>query len=167
MVMLDVYTISGCKLFQLLFCFLIVYPEVIEVNWWTWLRSDVWSALIVLSITLSDHSNWCLPWTLSFLDVVNVLQSLLLMSLHVVLPHLSLFRCTCSGCCSFCYHLRVGLTPVFECLLQHLWLPLVLVLSYSCDWLTCRCFKLLVPDFMMSGYWCWLHYSHTSVSPAT
>jgi hypothetical protein len=55
-------------------------------------------------------------WTLSFPDVVNVLQSLLLMSLHVVLPHLSLFRCTCSGCCPFCYHLRVGLSPVFECL---------------------------------------------------
>ncbi len=32
MVMLDVYTMGGCKLFQLLFCFLIVSPEVIEVN---------------------------------------------------------------------------------------------------------------------------------------
>jgi len=55
MVMLDVYTMGGCKLFQLLVCFLIVSPEVIEVNWWTCLRSDVWSALIKLSITLSDH----------------------------------------------------------------------------------------------------------------
>ena len=115
---------------------------------------DVWHQLIC----------WFnVSWTLSFLEVVNVLQSLLLMSLHVVLPHLSLFRCTCFGCCSFCYHLRVGLSPVFECLLHHLWLPLVLVLSYSCDWLICQCFKLLVPNFMMSAYWCWLHYSHTSV----
>jgi hypothetical protein len=32
MVMLDVYTMGGCKLFQLLFCFLIVSPEVIEVK---------------------------------------------------------------------------------------------------------------------------------------
>jgi hypothetical protein len=32
MVMLDVYTMSGCKLFQLLICFLTVSPEVIEVN---------------------------------------------------------------------------------------------------------------------------------------
>ncbi len=90
---------------------------------------DVWHQLIC----------WFnVSWTLSFLEVVNVLQSLLLMSLHVVLPHLSLFRCTCSDCGSFCYHLRVGLSPVFECLLHHLWLPLVLVLSYSCDWLKTR-----------------------------
>ena len=86
-------------------------------------------------------------WTLSFPDVVNVLQSLLLISLHVVLPHLSLFRCTCSDCCSFCYHLRVGLSLVFECLLHHPWLPLALVLSHSCGWLICQCFKLLVSDF--------------------
>ena len=182
MVMLDVYTMGGCKLFQLLIWFLIAFPEVIEDRW-TWLRSDVWSAFIVLSITLSDHSTchfaykfrnewhqlicWFnVSWTLRSPDVVNVLQSLLLMWLHVVLPHLSLFRCTCSDCCSFCYHLRVGLTPVFECLLHHLWLPLVLVLFYSYSWMTCQCFKLLVPNFMMSGYWCWLHYSHTSVSPA-
>ena len=32
MVMLDVYTMGGCKLFQLLVCFKIVSPEVIEVN---------------------------------------------------------------------------------------------------------------------------------------
>ena len=32
MVMFDVYTMGGCKLFQLLICFLIVSPEVIEVN---------------------------------------------------------------------------------------------------------------------------------------
>jgi hypothetical protein len=51
-----IYTMSGCRLFQLLICFLTVSREVIEVNWWAWLRSDVWSALIVLSITLSDHS---------------------------------------------------------------------------------------------------------------
>jgi hypothetical protein len=57
MILLDVYTMSGCTPFQLLICFLIVSPEVIEVNWRTWLRSDVWSALILLSITLSDHSN--------------------------------------------------------------------------------------------------------------
>jgi len=56
MIMLNVYTMSGCKLFQLLICFLTVSRKVIEVNWWTWLRSDVWYALIVLSITLSDHS---------------------------------------------------------------------------------------------------------------
>ena len=61
MIILDVYTMGGCKLFQLLICSLTVSREVIEVNWWTWLRSDIWSALIVLSITLSDHSNWCLP----------------------------------------------------------------------------------------------------------
>jgi len=104
--------------------------------------------------------------TLRFPDVINVLQRLLLMSLHVVLPHLFLFRCTCSDCCLFCYHLRVGLSLVFECLLHHLWLPLVLVLFYSYSWMTCQCFKLLVPNFIMSGYWCWLHYSNTSVSPA-
>jgi hypothetical protein len=118
---------------------------------------DVWHQLIC----------WFnVSWTLSFLEVVNVLQSLLLMWRHVVLPHLSLFRCTCSGCCSFCYHLRVGLSPVFECLLHHLWLPLVLVLSYSCDWLICQCFKLLVSDSSWCQVRCWLHYSHTSVSPA-
>ena len=172
---------GGCKLFQLLICFLIAFPEVIEDRW-TWLRSDVWSAFIVLSITLSDHSTchfaykfwngwhqlicWFnVSWTLSFVDVANALQSLLLMSLHVVLPHLSLFRCTCSDCCSFCYHLRVGLTPVFECLLHHL-LPLVLVLSYSCGWMICQCFKLLVSDSSWCQVRCWLHYSHTSVSPA-
>jgi hypothetical protein len=32
MVMLDVYTMGGCKLFQLLICFFIVYSEVIEAN---------------------------------------------------------------------------------------------------------------------------------------
>jgi hypothetical protein len=100
---------------------------------------DVWHQLIC----------WFnVSWTLSSPDVVNVLQSILLMSLHVVLPHSSLFRCTCSDCCSFCYHLRVGLSPVFECLLHRLWLPLVLVLSYSCDWLICQCFKLLTPTIL-------------------
>jgi len=166
MIMLDVYTMGGCKLFQLLICFNIVYPEVIEVNdghdlGLTYDLHSLYFPLLCLIIPLVVFS-----WTLSFLEVVNVLQSLLLMSLHVVLPHLSLFRCTCSDCGSFCYHLRVGLSPVFECLLHHLWLPMVLVLSYSCDWLICQCFKLLVPNFMMSGYWCWLHYSHTSVSSA-
>jgi len=86
-------------------------------------------------------------WTLSFLDVSNVLQSLLLMSPHVVLHHLSLLRCTCSDCCSFRYHLRVGLSQVFEYLLHHLWLPLVLVFFHSYSWLICQCFKLLVSDF--------------------
>jgi hypothetical protein len=146
MIMLDVYTMGGCKLFQLLVCFKIVSP------WWSWLRSDVWSALFSYKFCNGWHQLICwfnVSWTLSFPDVVNVLQSLLLMSLHVVLPHLSLFRCTCSDCCSFCYHLRVGLSPVFECLLHHLWLLLVLVLFYSCGWMTCRCFNLLVPDFMM------------------
>ena len=99
---------------------------------------DVWHQLIC----------WFnVSWTLSFPDVINVLQRLLLMSLHVVLPHFSLFRCTCSDCCSFCYYLRVGLSPVFECLLHHLWLPLVLLLLYSYGWLICQCFKLLVSDF--------------------
>jgi hypothetical protein len=69
MVMLDVCTMGGSKLFQLLFCFLNVYPEVIEVNWWTWLRSDVWSALIVLSITLSDHSTCCFPISSEMCDI--------------------------------------------------------------------------------------------------
>jgi len=94
---------------------------------------SVWS--FQLSFSYKFWNGWhqliCwfnVSWTLSFLDVVNVLQSLLLMWLHVVLPHLSLFRCTCSDCCSFCYHLRVGLTPVIEC----------------------RCFKLLVSD----SSWC-------------
>ena len=32
MVMLDVYTMGGCKLLHLLICFLTVPPEVIEVN---------------------------------------------------------------------------------------------------------------------------------------
>ena len=101
---------------------------------------SVWSFHLSFSYKLWNgwHQLICwfnVSWTLGFLEVVNVLQSLLLMSLHVVLPHLSLFRCTCSDCCSFCYHLRVGLTPVFECLLQHLWLPLVLVLFYGYSWL--------------------------------
>jgi len=105
-------------------------------------------------------------WTLSFVDVANALQSLLLMSLHVVLPHLSLFRCTCSDCCSFCYHLRAGLSQVFECLLHPLWLPLVLVLSCSYSWLMYQCIKLLIwtlHDVMWP--WCWLHYFHTSEQP--
>jgi len=32
MIMLDVYTMGGCKLFQPLVCFKIVSPEVIKVN---------------------------------------------------------------------------------------------------------------------------------------
>jgi len=116
---------------------------------------SVWSFHLLFSYKFWNvwHQLICwfnVSWTLRSPDVVNVLQSLLLMSLHVVLPHLSLFRCTCSDCCSFCYHLRVGLSLVFECLLHHLWLPLVLVLSYSCGWLICQCFKLQVSDFS----WC-------------
>jgi hypothetical protein len=134
---------------------------------------SVWSFHLLFSCKFWNvwHQLICwfnVSWTLSFLDVVNVLESIWLMSLHVVLPHVSLFRCTCSGCCSFCYHLRVGLTPVFECLLHHLWLPLVLVLFYGYSWLNDMP-MLQTPGirlFMVSGYWCWLHYSHTSVSPA-
>jgi len=32
MIILDVYSMGGCKIFQLLICFLTVFREVIEVN---------------------------------------------------------------------------------------------------------------------------------------
>jgi len=113
---------------------------------------SVWSFQLLFSYKFWKvwHHLICwfnVSWTLGFLEVVNVLPKF---TSHVTScgpPSLSLFRCTCSDCCSFCYHLRVGLSPVFECLLHHLWLPLVLVLSYSCGWLICQCFKLLVSDF--------------------
>jgi hypothetical protein len=120
---------------------------------------SVWSILLLFSYKFWNGWHQLIPWynvwynvywSLSFLDVITVLQSLLLMSLHVVLPHLCIFRCTCSDCCSFWYHLRVGLSQVFECLLHQLWLPLVLVLFHSYRWLICQCFILLVPDFS----WC-------------
>jgi hypothetical protein len=85
---------------------------------------SVWSFHLLFSYKFWNgwHQLICwfnVSWTLSNLEVVNIFQSLLLMSLHVVLPHLYLFWCTCSDCCSFCYPLRVGLSPVFECLLHH------------------------------------------------
>jgi len=53
---------------------------------------SVWSFHLLFSYKFWNvwHQLICwfnVSWTLSFLDVVNVLQSLLLMSLHVVLPH--------------------------------------------------------------------------------
>jgi len=78
MIILDVYTMGGCKLFQLLICFLTVSREVIEVKLWTWLRSDVWSALIVLSITLSDHSICHFPKVLKWVTSIDLLIQCLL-----------------------------------------------------------------------------------------
>ena len=57
MVMLDVYTMGGCKVFQLLICFFIVYPEVIEVNDGHGLGL-MYDLPWVLSIILSDHSTY-------------------------------------------------------------------------------------------------------------
>jgi len=79
MVIFDVYTMGGCKLFQLLICFLTVPPEVIEVNdghglGLTYDLHSLYFPLLCLIIPLVVFS-----LTLSFLEVVNVLQSLLLM----------------------------------------------------------------------------------------
>jgi len=187
MIILDVYTMGGCKLFQLLICFLTVSPEVIEVNWWTWLRPDVWSALIVLSITLSDQSSCYFPISSGmddinwFLDTMSDTMSTGLLAFSMW----SLFSKVYFSCHFMWSSLICVYSDVLVLTVVHFGITwgLVFLRCLNVCYINCDYHWFWFSSIAIGGWyanvsyswsqtfhdvrllWCWLHYSHTSESP--